>query len=281
MVFPQTDSVTVTNDTLSVLSDSLSVDSLMVDSDSLLYQAAVPPVEWQQSIFLDHRLQPDRSMQNRPLADNGSLVVFGLILISGAVLAYLQRNSDGFFRTLLKESFDHNLAMQDARMENSQRNRNITLSQFTAFISYGLFISAIVQNMTEIRMATAALFVKIIFVFVGLFVLKRSVLWVLSFIFETGNLLKIQSFNLNLFLTVSGLALLPLNLLIFYSPQVPVQILLYVGIVIAAFFYLKGVIRGISLALNNRSLSALHLFYYLCALEILPVFVLVRTVQQL
>lgn len=276
MVAALADSVVVVKDTVFA-----SADSLSTTSDSLLLNDLIAEEEPQKSIFENHQLQPGPSLKNQPLADHGSLVVFGLILISGAVLAYLQRNTDGFFRTLLKESFDHNLAMQDARMENSQRNRNITLSQFTAFISYGLFISAIIQNMTEIRMATAELFIRTIVVFIGLFIAKRSVLWTLSFIFETGNLLKIQSFNLNLFLTVSGLALLPLNLLIFYSPQVPVQILLYVGIVIAAFFYLKGVIRGISLALNNRSLSALHLFYYLCALEILPVFVLVRTVQQL
>jgi hypothetical protein len=135
--------------------------------------------------------------------------------------------------------------------------------------------------MTDLQMGTAELFARSIAVFAGLFIVKRSVLWILSFIFETGNLLKVQSFNLNLFLTVSGLALLPLNLLIYYSPQVPVRFLLYIGMVIAFIFYFKGVIRGISLAMGNRSLTALHLFYYLCALEILPVFVLVRTVQQL
>jgi hypothetical protein len=72
------------------------------------------------------------------------------------------------------------------------------------------------------------------------------------------------------------LVLLPLSLLLLYSPQIPFMLVIYFGASVAVFFYLKGLQRGISVALSSTAISTLHLFYYFCALEILPIFVLIR-----
>ncbi|MBL4586195.1 MAG: DUF4271 domain-containing protein [Flavobacteriales bacterium] len=95
------------------------------------------------------------------------------------------------------------------------------------------------------------------------------------------SILRLSRYDHTLFLSSLGLLLLPITLIFFYASAVPPIVPYYFGLTAIGFFYLKGVYRGLILAIGTASISPLHLFYYFCALEILPAFTLVRLVQIL
>ncbi len=49
-----------------------------------------------------------------------------------------------------------------------------------------------------------------------------------------------------------------------------------IGAIVLSVFYISGVIRGSLLLAGDNTLNALHIFFYLCTLEILPVIALVK-----
>jgi hypothetical protein len=72
----------------------------------------------------------------------------------------------------------------------------------------------------------------------------------------------------------AALLLIAINVFIIYSPIRP-QAMAYAGLVLLAAAYILGVVRA-ALIVGNKTLNPLQLFLYLCALEILPVFVLIK-----
>jgi hypothetical protein len=74
---------------------------------------------------------------------------------------------------------------------------------------------------------------------------------------------------------LAALLLLLINLLILYTVIVPVNTLFYIGFSIVALLYFIRVLR-LFLIFINRHVSIFYLILYLCALEILPVVILVK-----
>lgn len=252
-----------------------SVTSLV--SDSIPARAETPVV----SIFAEHQLKDSDHYTYLERKDFSNGFGFAVLFICAAIIVYLQRSSDGIFSSVFRSSFDNNIAQQEARTENSQRTRNLVILQVSAFISISLFISAAIVRWLELDISLSTVFFGVLAVSVGFMILKRSILQLLAFIFDLKGELKIHNYNLNIFISAVGVSLLPLSLLLFYSPSLPTGLIVYTGMGIGLLFHLKGLLRGLLVAFRSKRISPLHLFYYFCALEILPVFVLVRIAQSM
>ncbi len=232
------------------------------------------------SLFQDHQLQAENGFSYMERVVSGGSFGFFILFICAAIVVYLQRNSDGIFSAVMKASFDINQASQDARVENSQRSRNMLIIQMVSAISIALFLTAALPHISLNQYSTSELFFPIIGMLSLTVLFRRSLLWFLAQLFDLNSEFRFHRFNLGVFFSAAGLVLLPLSLLLLYSPQIPAIIILYVGAAVGVFFYLKGLQRGISIAISSSSISSLHLFYYFCALEILPLFVLLRFALQ-
>ncbi|HEY5125103.1 MAG TPA: DUF4271 domain-containing protein [Ignavibacteria bacterium] len=79
---------------------------------------------------------------------------------------------------------------------------------------------------------------------------------------------------------IAGLYLLAITVLILYTSLIPVNILFYAGFSLIALLYLIRVFR-LFLIFINRHVSIFYLILYLCALEILPVVILLKYVTGL
>ncbi|MCF8464961.1 MAG: DUF4271 domain-containing protein [Flavobacteriales bacterium] len=281
---PQTDTLQV-----ELLEDSASLafqDSICLDYDGFvchLPEDSIPAVvkEFVPSLFEGHLLHPKNDHSYLDKVVSGGSFGFFVLLFCAAVFVYIQRSSEGFFGSVFKASFDANQANQDARVENSQRSTNLFLTQIIALVSISLFTSEVIIQFGFTTFPMATIFFPVLGGLIAAIVLKRAILWILAQLFSLNGELRHHKFNLNLFLSSTGLSLLPLSLLLFYSPQIPYSIIIYTGLAISIVFYLKGLHRGVSLAITSSSIVTLHLFYYFCALEILPVFVLIRCVKGL
>jgi Domain of unknown function (DUF4271) len=79
---------------------------------------------------------------------------------------------------------------------------------------------------------------------------------------------------------LAGMLLLIITVLILYTTVVPVNILFFVGLAFVALIYFIRVFR-LFLIFINRHVSIFYLILYLCALEILPVAIIVKYVTGL
>ncbi|MBA4321865.1 MAG: hypothetical protein C0408_03510 [Odoribacter sp.] len=79
---------------------------------------------------------------------------------------------------------------------------------------------------------------------------------------------------------VTGLFLFVLTILILYTTFIPLKTLFYTGFCLTALSYLARVSR-LFLIFINRHVSIVYLILYLCALEILPVVILIKYVTGL
>jgi len=256
----------------------LPADTLVLLTDSIPEPAPVEqPII---SLFQAHELLPksDFLLINKGEIEGG--FVFFILLLCFSISAYLQLNSDRLFSSVFKASFDRNLASQQARAENSQRIRNLLILQGIAFLSISLFITAILSEMFLLNAPRGAIFLKVLGALVAIIFVRRLIVMSLSQLFEIGTIIKLQRYNFMVFFSLLGLLLLPVTVVFFYTPALPLFGSCFIGLALISFFYLKGLYRGLIFAFA-ASFSPLHLFYYFCALEILPVFILVRFVYTL
>ncbi len=256
-----------TTDTLQSLSDSVAGPVV----------SEQPPT----SLFEGHLLPPSEGIapEDRSMADNG--FIFIVLLLCVAIAAYLQLNSDRLFPSIFKAGFDRNLALQDARIENSQRIRNLFIAQVVALLSISLFITGALSRILLPVTDHSGLFLKVLGIFTVAVLTRRLIMMLLSRLFGMSAVFRLQRYNLTVFLTALGLLLLPVTVLFFFVPSLSPVVPYHIGMVLIGFFYLKGLLRGLMLAIGQGGASLLHLFYYLCALEILPLFILVRFVRIL
>lgn len=249
--------------------------------DTVPVVVVMPAPEDVESLFSGHLLTDthEQTFIVRKQVSNG--FGFSILLGCAAVLIYLQRDSEGVFSSIFRSSFDRNLAQQQARVENSQQARNLFILTVVSVFSISIFLAAMLSYKLPGGASAAELFLPILGITTASILLKRLSVRFLAFLFEVKQEFRLHTYNLNVFLSAIGSVLLPLTLLLFFGPSASHDVISVAGLVVIGTFYLKGLQRGLILALNSNQISALHLFYYFCALEILPVFVLLRVARDM
>ena len=233
------------------------------------------------SLFEGHSLEHTNSLEFVERHEPGNGIAFLIILLCSALLIYIHRNSEGFLSSVFKAAFDRNLASQDARVENTQRTRSLLLVQLVAVLSIALFGSTVYLFFASTSINPVIAFLWAVGILVNLLMLKRLIQWLLSQIFDLQVEMRFHRFSGNILLSTSGLVLLPISIFLVYSPQLPINWIAVAGLFVLGFFYLKGLLRGFELTALQKAVSPLYLFYYFCALELLPVFVLIRVINSL
>ena len=114
--------------------------------------------------------------------------------------------------------------------------------------------------------------------FFAIYTLKTLVLKILDFIFDTKTF-GLYNFSVYLYNKMYGLLLLPLVAMIPFVPDFIAEKLVYLGIILFIFFYVSILFRGLRICIKNR-VSIFYLFFYLCALEILPLLAIYKCVLK-
>ena len=246
-------------------------------SDSVQFPVESPAV----SLFEGHSLIDQNDLTFLEKQEAGGGIGFLILLFCAVLLMYIHRNSEDFMSSVFKASFDRNLASQDARVENTQRYRSLMLIQLVSILSIALFGSTVYLNLVTPDLNPFVAFLWAAGIIFNLLILKRLIQWLLAQIFDLQSEMRFHRFSGNILLAIAGIVLLPVSILLIYSPQIPAVLVTGLGTIVLAFFYLKGLIRGFQLTTLERATSPLFLFYYFCALELLPVFVLIRVANSL
>lgn len=97
----------------------------------------------------------------------------------------------------------------------------------------------------------------------------------LGYIINAPDLVREYIFNVSVFNQVAGIVLFPFIVAMLFS-KYQVEWFLYPSIVIFLSFYAFRFVRGFFISGIERGVGVLYIFLYLCALEILPLLVLIK-----
>ncbi len=108
---------------------------------------------------------------------------------------------------------------------------------------------------------------------VGFFLYNQISVLLIGFVFDTGSQASMQMKNNTVWAYASGLFLTPSLLIYFYTQSGFLFGTMIVGLIILLLFKW---FRTVKVGLSARNYNVLHLFLYLCAVEIIPLFLLVK-----
>lgn len=108
---------------------------------------------------------------------------------------------------------------------------------------------------------------------VGFFLYNQISAFLIGFVFDTAGQASMQMKNNAAWAYVSGLFLTPMLLIYFYTLNSFLLGIMMAGSVILLLFKW---FQTVKVGLTARSFNALHLFLYLCAVEIIPLLLLIK-----
>ena len=251
---------------LSLIQSTLVFSNIQKDS---LYQA--------ESLFDNHLL---KRVHEFPIFSNATiivwpLIVLALILISN-VSAYI--SSPKKFFDLLISSFSLQASKQLLR-EDYKLNKRIPIFfsiNFLLLIAFLVFKTNSYFNNTLFSQYSSLVqylfFVSIISL---VYVIKFLATFFISYLLNIEELGKEYMFNVLVFGHSLSFVLFPAIVFLEFS-KIPAHFFLYPALIISGGFYLLRLLRILYISYSEQNIGIVHIFMYFCALEILPLLILVK-----
>ena len=148
------------------------------------------------------------------------------------------------------------------------------LLYFSFFINAGIFLMLLWRRLGWIETGTFSLLVLFVGGVAGIFALKHLMLKVIEYAFPVSKEVKQYSFMIIIFSIILGLFLVPVNVMVAYSPSSFINGVIYVAVGVIILVYLFRTFRSLFLASKYITFHKFHFFMYLCTVEIAPALVL-------
>lgn len=113
------------------------------------------------------------------------------------------------------------------------------------------------------------------FLIVGMYTVKIVVNYFLSTVFYQTDLAKEYTFNIFVFCQIVGVLLFPFILFMQFS-TLPDEWFIYPSIVLIIAALSLRLFRGVAISTIDGGVGILYIFLYLCALEVIPLLVLIK-----
>lgn len=228
------------------------------------------------SIFSGHSLQPSH---HTPIFRAGEISYWPVVIIFSTLALYiLVRISDPKkFLKVIISPFSLQVSKQLFR-EDYKLNKRVSAILSLCFIlvmAYMTFLTnqyfgLILEGVKHLQQ-----FLFFVAVICIMYLVKFTANLFLASLTETKDLAKEYGFNVFVFCQTLALLLLPFIICIQFS-RYSTELFLYPAYIICFLFYLLRLFRGFTISVMEQGVGILYIFLYLCALEILPLLVLVK-----
>ena len=206
--------------------------------------------------------------------------IFWILLAGFVVLTMVRYYHEKRLRLFGSSIFKRSAAIQLIRESPIYSHRSF----FPMLLIYIISITLLIFQSVEITspgstegIKTLLVFLEFLGIYVAFSLVKILVIWLISVTFKNKETAKEYIQNILIYNLVTGILLLPLLLLIIYTYH---ELFLYLagGLVLIMIFL--RFIRGIAIGLSDSKFSLIHLFLYLCTLEILPLLVAAKFLSK-
>ena len=215
-----------------------------------------------------------------PRAEHYNLPVFLLLFICCVLFMYVYLR---YYKKLLKvfSSVLSYSASQQLQREGYSFFSSFSTSLFLIYMICGsFFYTELTTYMGWFKNMPVVLITLLSVLVIGILVLiKKLIGYVLGLILKEKNAIEDCFFQYTFSIYTSGLAMLVLCLLLYYS-NLPSVYLFYIGI---GFLLVLFVLRTIKIFVFGHlqyGFSIFHLVLYLCAVEIIPLVIFVKTILK-
>ena len=248
------------------------------DGDTLNFWSFTPVPVDSLSLKVPVTLQPGKpyGFEGKPMKMVTQDWTFFLIIIGWMVFASLRFGFTKYMVQVFQSIFNYSISARLFREQGYSNNFGLFRLNliFYLFVPFSIFLIARDNGVSMTGFGGMELYVIVLAVANGYFMLKILLYKILGSIFSkretTGELV----FNMMLYHNVLGLILLPIATIHSMVPALaPVSLFVVPGLIV--LFYLMSVIRSIFFAFRE-GVSIFYLILYLCALEILPILLVAK-----
>ncbi len=202
-----------------------------------------------------------------------------LVLAALGSLAWAKFNYSAYVQLLTTGLFNYRLMRQEIREVPVLSRRGLVAMIPFSLLFWSLLLFLLLKwQAPSLAEDSASLMGRILVFFIGIYTLKFIMIQLLEGLLGREYGLEEYLFNVFYFLEFVALFGFPFLLLLMYFPLNQVSWIAPILFFLALLSYIWRLIRGIQGALSYRS-PLIYIILYLCTLEILPMWVLVRLVQ--
>jgi hypothetical protein len=208
--------------------------------------------------------------------------MLGIIIFSLILFGWIRVGFSRFYQNAVQASYNFFTARRIFEESNIVRKRVFYFMNFLFYVNISLFLTQILEfnHIKIFNLHGILLFISIMLSIMIVYLLKTIVFYIFEFILLAKKGFLKYLFTILLYNKVLGIALLPIISVIPFVDVSIVPILIYIGVAMIFLFYIFRILRGLQIGFNIR-LSILYLILYLCALEIIPVLILIKIVYEL
>ena len=227
-------------------------------------------------IFKGHALKPQHP-NARPLNDFVSdWFTISLIALVG-FFTWFRYFYYRIFKQLLSAYFNITATNQIVRDESVLLQRASLVLSTIAYLLAGLYLYQLsVHYNWQITWLQKGLirFVLLAVAVALAYSSKMVILRIFSSMFNQERPVALYIFNIFLMVMMVGLILLPVNIILAYSPAAVREVVIRISVVLIAAMFLYRLVRAVGIWIGIAGFSFFYLFLSLCAFEIAPLLII-------
>lgn len=262
-------------DTIRTLTTSMDADAEEKNQDKVVNPFDVDHIPIKQSA-ITKRVENLKAQTDGTQASNGFL--FWFILFSSAVLALVINTKSKALSLISKSIFNENMLKLFQRDESKGYAGYLYLLYVVFLINISVFIYLALTSFGFKRGISSFLVVLVGSLLVYGF--KHLGLRFIGNTFLVQKNTDLYNFTIMIFNHFVGMILIPINLLLAFGPTEIAKITFWISVVIIAILLIIRYIRGIFTVSEHIGDRFFQIIIYLCAFEILPVLILIKTVSK-
>lgn len=253
-------------------SETEGIDTRLIQSDNP-FDIATQPVQTTRATPIPTTDKVKSTMPDEAASKNYLFWVFFLVLaFFTTVVSIARKRLEQSYRAFLNDNFLRQLH----RVNQGSFSLSYFLLYLSFFLNAGIFIF-LAANYFGANLPQNFGWVFLICLGVALaFLLKHLMLFFIQIVFPISKEIKLYSFSIMVFSIILGIVLLPINILGAFAPVGLMKIAIWGGLGAILVIYLFRSLRGLSIASKYIMLHSFHFLLYLCAVEILPIVVLLK-----
>lgn len=203
--------------------------------------------------------------------------MLGIIIFSLILFSWIRVGFSRYFHNAIQASINYFTARRIFEEGNVTRSRVFYFMNLLFFVNLALFVTQFLEyhHTTIFNMHGIVLFLLSLLTIILLYSGKSLFLYLFDFLFLTRSAFTSYVFTVFIYNKIVGFLLLPIISILPFVPSHITPWLFVTGGLIVVILYIFRVFKGVQLCFKNR-LSIFYLILYLCALEILPVSILLK-----
>lgn len=207
-----------------------------------------------------------------PNYDGRFYLIIGMLFY----LAFIKVTFPKYFSNVFQLIFQSPVRQKQTREQLQQNNLASLFSNILFILNASIFVSLIAVKNAWVDVSLYACIAYSAAIFAGLYLFKFLFLWFSGWLFSQTEAIGNYSFIVFLTNKVMGVFLIPVILLLAFSPLSVQDFAYNSAIIVISILFVYRYLVSFSIVRASLKVSAFHFFLYLCTCEVLPMLVLYK-----